>query len=243
MMHHFVVSGELIGVSAIAFTPAQCHQITRVLRLHGGDEVVALDGRGAQYRVRLSIEGGSVSGEIIGPATDCREPRLRVTLLAAPPRGERWEWLLQKGTEIGVARFVPLVARYSQPGSASVKPRHLEIVREATEQCRRLLLPEIAQPCPLPTALRAAAATDETLAVLLWEGASDRGLTEVVRPALQRGCRDVRLFIGPEGGFHADEVALARELGLAVASLGPLILRAETAGLVAAALTLGNSSH
>lgn len=237
-MHHFVVPPQAIDGAAVGFTPAQSHQIARVLRLRSGDEVVALDGCGAQYRVRLAVGGGGVRGEIVGPAAECHEPRLRVALLAAPPRGERWEWLLQKGTEVGVARFVPLVARYSQPGTATVKPRHREIVREAAEQCRRLLVPEIAEPCPLPAVLRDAARTRDAVTVLLWEGAREPHLGAALRPALARGIVDVRLTLGPEGGLHPDEVALARELELTIAGLGPLILRAETAGLVAAAIAL-----
>lgn len=237
-MQHFVVSPAAIAGTTVAFSPAQWRQMARVLRLRDGDTVVVLDGQGAQYVVRLAVAGGRVEGEILAPASVCHEPRLRVTLLVAPPRGERWEWLLQKGTEIGVARFAPVVARYSQPGTAMVKPRHREIVREATEQCRRLLLPQINEPQPLAQALAASAGPDDTTTVLLWEGAAEPHLTAALRPALARGVAGVHLVIGPEGGFHADEVALARKVGVTIASLGPLILRSETAGLVAATIAL-----
>ncbi len=237
-MHHFVIAPSQIDGDAVRFSPAQSHQIARVLRLRDGDEAVALDGRGAQYVVRLRIAGATVVGDVVGPADACREPDRRVTLLAAPPRGERWEWLLQKCTEVGVARFVPVLIRYVQAGAATVKPRHREIVREATEQCRRLLMPEIAASRPLEQALCEATQTPGAMTVLLWEGAPDVGLCEALRPAVARGVREIFLVIGPEGGFHPDEVTLARECGAAVAGLGPLILRAETAAVVAAALAL-----
>ena len=237
-MQHFVVPPTSVAGDAVAFSTAQARQIARVLRLRSGDRVVALDGQGAQYLVELEVAADAVAGRIVAPATACHEPRLRVTLLAAPPKGERWEWLLQKGTEVGVACFAPVVARYAQPGTTTVKPRHHEIVREATEQCRRLLLPHIAEPRPLPEALRDAAHDRAATTVLLWEGTDEPLLAEALRPALAAGIADVRLVVGPEGGFHRDEVALARELGIAVAGLGPLILRAETAGLVAAAIAL-----
>src|SRR5690242_10282978 len=144
-MQHFVVPPASIVGDAVAFSTAQARQIVRVLRLRNGERVVALDGQGAQHLAELEVTASGVTGRIVGPATACHEPRLRVTLLAAPPKGERWEWLLQKGTEVGVACFEPVVARYTQPGTATVKPRHREIVREATEQCRRLLLPHIAE--------------------------------------------------------------------------------------------------
>src|SRR5437588_6943460 len=208
-MHHFVVPpGSLCG-DTVAFSPDQGHQIARVLRLRSGDEVIVLDGRGGQYRTRLVVHGTRASGTLLGPATGCHGPRLRVTVLVAQPRGERWEWLLQKGTEIGVAQFMPVVAHYAQPGTAAVKPRHHVIVREAAEQCRRLLVPSIAVPQPLAVAVRAASGTNEATTVLLWEGARACPLPEALRPALEHGITDVRLIIGPEGGLHPDEVALA----------------------------------
>ena len=237
-MHHFVVPPKAICGETVAFPPDQGRQIARVLRLRSGDEVIVLDGRGGQYRARLVVHGTRASGTLLGPATECHEPRLRVTLLVAPPRGERWEWLLQKGTEIGVAHFVPVVARHSQPGTATVKPRHHVIVREAAEQCRRLLVPPIAAPQPLAVAACAAACTNDAATILLWEGAQDCPLPEALRPALEHGITDVRLIIGPEGGWHPDEVALAQGLGIPLAGLGPLILRTETAGPVAAAIAL-----
>lgn len=237
-MQHFVVRQDAIRDNTIAFLPAQAHQITRVLRLRDGAEVIVLDGLGAQYRVRLAIEGKVTRGEIVGLAEACHEPERCVTLLVAPPRGDRWEWLLQKGTEIGVARFVPLITRYAQPGAATVKPRHREIVREAVEQCRRLLLPVIEQPRTFAQALTGPAHEDASAAVLLWEGTRESSLATALRPALARGITDLRLIIGPEGGFHPDEVALARDVGVPMAGLGPTILRTETAGLVAATIAL-----
>lgn len=237
-MHHFVLPAQCIRDNTVTFLPAQAHHITRVLRLRDGDEVVVLDGVGAQYHVRLAINGKEVSGEISGPATACHEPRRRVTLLVAPPKGERWEWLLQKGTEIGVARFVPIITRYAQPGTATIKPRHHEIVREAVEQCLRLLMPAIEEPQPFAQALTDLARASDAVTVLLWEGKREQTLGMALRPALARGVTDLRLIIGPEGGFHPNEVALAHDLGLPIAGLGPTILRIETAGLVAATIAL-----
>lgn len=241
-MHHFVVAPDQLDNGLVRFTLAQSHQITRVLRLGAGDEVVVLDGAGAQYRTVLARADGqlALAGQIAGVTDACHEPRLNVTMLVAPPRGERWEWLLQKCTEIGVARFVPIVARYSQPGSTAIKPRHREIVREATEQCRRLLMPAIAAPQKLDDALVDASLAHSAASVLLWE-ANDGprpSLAAALLPAQQRGVTAIRLFIGPEGGFHADEVAQARARGITVAGLGPLILRSETAAIVAAAIAL-----
>lgn len=237
-MHHFVVPQVAIHNGIVTFSPTQAHQITRVLRLRDGDAVVALDGLGAQYRVRLAMDGKEVHGEIAGPAEACHEPERRVTLWVAPPKGERWEWLLQKGTEIGVSRFAPMVTRYSQPGTATAKPRHQEIVREAVEQCRRLLVPSIDAPQPFAQALATTSSRDGAATILLWEGCREQTLGARLRPLLQAGATELRLIVGPEGGFHTEEVALARELGITVAGLGPTILRTETAALVGATIAL-----
>ena len=132
------------------------------------------------------------------------------------------------------------MARYSQPGTAVVKPRHREIVREATEQCRRLLVPPIEEPRPLADALTTPRARDGATS-LLWEdaGGEDRlGLAAMLRARRQKDEGEIQVVVGPEGGFPPDEVALARALGVSLAGLGPLILRTETAALVAAALAL-----
>src|SRR5262249_23922704 len=137
----------------------------------------------------------------------------------------------------GVSRFVPLITRYSQPGSTTIRPRHHEIVREAVEQCRSLLVPEICMPQPFAQALHTAS-NAAGITVLLWEEHGDDTLAEMLGAQSGVEASEIRLVIGPEGGFHADEVALARELGIAVAGLGPLILRSETAVLVAATIAL-----
>ncbi len=242
MTQHFVVAPEAIQGDAVVFSVAQAHQMTRVLRQTDGAEVIVLDGQGAQYRVHLSIAGKYVAGTVRGGAEACYEPARRVSLLVAPPKGDRWEWLLQKGTELGVACFQPIVTRYAQPGAAVVKPRHHEIVREAVEQCRRLKLPEIAPPRPLADALREAVQTPDHAVVMLWEGDhAGQGvlpLSALLDGEMGDAGRHIVLIVGPEGGFHDEETALARDLGVALASLGPLILRTETAALAAAALVL-----
>lgn len=205
-----------------------------MLRLRDSDEVIALDGVGAQYHVRLAIEGKQVRGKVVAPATARHEPERRVAL----PKGERWEWLPRKGTEIGVARFVPVVARYSQSGTAVIRPRHREVVREATKQCRRLLVPPIEEPRPFADVLTSATRAADTSIVLLWEGAGESNLTEALHTAKERSMGYMQILVGPEGGFHPDEVALARDVGVPLAGLGPLIPRTETAAFIAAALAL-----
>jgi len=164
------------------------------------------------------------------------EPPLPLILFQSLLKREKFEWILQKGTEIGVTRFVPLVTQRSLVQQTAVKPakmaRWRKIITEAAEQCRRGRIPRLDEPRTLPAALAMLPA--DTLALIPWEEEQRRPLPDVgnLTPAA------LALFIGPEGGFAATEVALALEHGCQSVTLGPRILRAETAALASAAVLL-----
>jgi len=144
--------------------------------------------------------------------------------------------VLEKGTELGVSRFVPLVSGRAQvktEGGSQRAERWRRIVTEAAEQCGRGRVPAVDP----PLAFREAVRTAPGLRLLPWEGERSQGLRTYLhsvkpKPAI------VSVLIGPEGGFSAEEAALAREAGCLAVSLGPRILRSETAGIVAAALVM-----
>jgi 16S rRNA (uracil1498-N3)-methyltransferase len=225
--------------------PALMHQIAGVLRLAPGDRVALLDGTGAQYIVALErVERrGSVTGIVEQVEQAGGEPHAQLTMFLPLIRAERFEWALQKGTELGVAAFVPTVcARSLSDGGPAAKKleRWRAIVREAAEQSRRGRLPPVEPPIPFADAcLRAAGTT----ALLLWEGSGARGLRAVLRgshPPLPvwergRGGEGFSILSGPEGGLSDDERRTAAEHGIIEVSLGARTLRAETAPLVAAA--------
>ncbi len=237
-MHRFFVPPEWIRGGRVRFGDGIDRQIVRVLRLRPGDGVWALDGRGRAFRVVLrQADRRGVWGEIVEEVDALgSEPAREVILYPALIKAERFEWLLQKGTEVGVAAFRPLLTRRTvvkAPG-AQRWARWGRIVREAAEQSGRGRLPELAAPQPLTAALEKLPPGEP--AAILWVGASSRSLGETL--AGWSDAPRVHLFIGPEGGFAPEEVAAAREAGCAPVSVGPRILRAETAGLIAAALTL-----
>ena len=239
--HHFFVDPAALTDQAVFFSPEQERQITRVLRLGEGDMVIVLDGLGRAVEARLTVRGRQVTGQVVGPSTRCSEPGLTVTIYQAVIRPERMEWLLQKGAEVGVRGFVPLSTARGQRGGAPSEARAgrlRAVLREAAEQSRRLLIPQ------LGPALGAAAAFEQVGAamrdqpnvhgLLLWEGQGERRLEAVLRGRVAAG-HAVHVLVGPEGGWAPEEVAAARQAGLTLASLGPRLLRAETAALVAAA--------
>jgi len=232
--HRFFLPPASFSAGEVEFSQEATHQIVRVLRLRRHDEVIALDGMGMEYVVRLEELQPTVTGSIVEPRANQGEPRTRVTLYLGMLKAAKLELVLQKGTEIGVSRFVPMLterAVAAEPGPTRQR-RFDTIVREAAEQSGRGRIPEVGTPLALGDALTQVAG----IKILLWEEERATGLGNI---PLEVGT-PVNLFIGPEGGFSITEVALARDAGAAVASLGRRILRAETAAIVAAALVLAS---
>ncbi|MCC7368363.1 MAG: 16S rRNA (uracil(1498)-N(3))-methyltransferase [Chloroflexi bacterium] len=240
--HRFFVQPDALhdarpGVDVV-LTGSQAHQISRVLRLKSGQQVVLLAGDGQEHLVRLTeVRSSTVVGTVESVRAGRPEPRLTLTLYQALVPRERFETVLQKGSEVGVARFVPTWCERSiVPRGEAVDDKRLErwrrVVTEAAEQCERSTVPEVGRPAKLADALAEAAAHGPV--VVAWERESERGLREVLR----NGKVSMALFVGPEGGFSGSEIELARRLGALTVSLGPRILRTETAGPILAALAL-----
>lgn len=254
VMHRFFVSPSAVQETSVVLRGDVAHQIYRVLRMRPGDHAVVLDDSGWECEVELTRVGRD---EAMGTILDRRlaggEPRVRITLYQSLLKRDNFEWVLQKCTEIGVGAFVPLVSRrtiVSHP--ADVKAGKMErwrrIIAEAAEQSHRGRLPVLRDVLRFEQAMAEVGArlahihpTDKfDLALLPWEKEVCTGLCDCLAAA-KAGRRDpvsVALFIGAEGGFAEEEIALARAHGATTVTLGPRILRAETAAVVAAALML-----
>lgn len=239
-MHRFFITPHQIAHLLVRFDDDQAHQIRRVLRLRPGDRVLALDGLGLQYEVVLEeVTHARVTGLISAKAEASGEPTARLTLFQSLLKREKFEWVLQKGTEIGIAAFVPVITRRSLVRDAEdVRPEKLDrwrrIIKEAAEQSGRGLLPSLTAPIPFEAAAPEALAQDRTL--IAWTGESQR----TVRRALEGSSEgaEIALMIGPEGGFEREEVDEAIAYGVLPVTLGRRILRTETAAIVGAALIL-----
>lgn len=238
-LRRFYVPAGSLRARNVTIGPPLAHRLGRVLRLKRGDRVVLFDGGAREYEVQLTgVSANAVTGVVVGERPAPPEPAARLTLYQALVRANRFDLVLEKGTEIGVSRFVPLLTargrfQNEHEPSALRAERWNRIVTEAAEQSGRARVPEVCPPLTLPDALIQA----RGLRLLPWEAERARGLTEYVRSLAQRP-REVSLFIGPEGGFDKEEVAMAAAAGVVTVSLGPRILRSETAGIVASALVL-----
>jgi 16S rRNA (uracil1498-N3)-methyltransferase len=207
-----------------------------VLRLLPGFEVRAFDGSGQEFVVELTEVGHSASGvvrEILNPST---EPSIRLTLVQGLPKGEKTDFIFQKCTEIGVSEFILTetarsVARIPADRLEGRLERWRSIVREAAEQSGRVRLPEVGL-----KSFKEAMKLPHGVGIIAWEGERETTLSQVI--VRLKTEEHITLFVGPEGGFTEEEIADARTAGIQPVSLGPRILRTETAAVVASALII-----
>lgn len=228
----FALTPEQIQGDRVTFDHAESHHMWAVLRLVPGDLVVAGDGRGQDYTVRLEALGDTAIGTIVRVAPSTGESPLAITLVQGIPKGDKMETIVRAATELGVHRVLPAITERTvirlEPGRWRDRARRWQrIAKEATKQCGRAVTPEIELPRPLEACLDSTIVSGD-LRLCLWEGQA---------PSLARVCDEligtpgtVAALVGPEGGLARDEVELARTRGWTIASLGPRILRTETAG-------------
>lgn len=237
MMHRFFVTLDAIHGDAVNFQRAQAHQIRDVLRMRAGQEVVVLDNAGAEFSVVLTeCTRENVRGEIAERREARGEPAVEMILYQALLKSDKMEWVLQKGTEVGVGAFVPVKTARSIADTVS-KQKHArwtQIVTEGAEQAGRGKIPTVDALQSFDGAL-AAARTRGGATFVLWENEDARDLSSALDGT---EAKTLHLFVGPEGGLTEQEIETAQKAGAQSITLGPRILRAETAGLVAASAIL-----
>lgn len=235
-MHRFFVPPDALKEGEVVLRGELAHQVRDVLRLRPGEEIVTLDNTGAAFRVQLeSVGRDTARGRVVERVEVGSEPRTRIVLYQALVKADKFEWVLQKGTEAGVAGFVPVRTRRAVADhvGASKRTRWRRILKEAAEQAGRARIPTLGEVLSLSAALEQARAGGG-LRLVPYEGEKRRSLRAVLTPPPER----VSLLIGPEGGLEEAEVAEAEAHGFLPVTLGPRILRTETAGLAAAAAIL-----
>lgn len=231
MARLFVPPERLVGHTVMVDGDAHRH-LTKVLRLTPGAEVTLFDGCGTEIAGQLASVGPRSAEISLGQRRVVPVPSSALTLLQVLPRGARMDLIVQKTTELGISRIVPILGQRSVARSPRDGGRRWQkIAQEAARQSGRADVPEIAPVQPLVQALADAQRPDGQRFVL-WEEERSHSL----RHALTATRQAVALLIGPEGGLAAEEVTQARDHGFVVAGLGPRILRSETAAIVAVVL-------
>ena len=229
------VDAPLVAGAQVQLPPFAAEHLTRVLRLPDGAALTCFNGDGndyaatliAQSRDRVLVRIGTASG-------NPHESPLRITLVQAIARGERMDLILQKATELGVHRIVPVVSERTEvkldEDRADRRLRHWQrVVESACEQCGRAYVPQV-EPARDLTLVAADASRVATLKLAMHPG-GDR-----LRDAAPAGTEEAMLAVGPEGGFSERDLDALALAGFRRLRLGPRILRTETAGLAALAL-------
>ena len=222
--HRFFVDPGTVSGDRFELPEAISHQVTRVLRLRDGAELVLLEGDGQEFRCRL--DDGWL--DVVSRTPSLGEPNHRLTVAQALLKGDHLEPVVRHGTEVGICRFELIVTERCV--AREVSPARLArlgaVAREAAEQSERGIVPEVVAPVQLTEVIGPGS-------VLLFERTGGSRLSELPAPE--------RLVIGPEGGFTSDEVAAAERAGATVAGLGPRILRSEAVAIAAAAVVLSRT--
>jgi 16S rRNA (uracil1498-N3)-methyltransferase len=240
------VTGALKSGAEVAIDKPQAHYLRNVLRLKPGDHVLAFNGKDGEWQAALADgkRAALVLGEQTRPQTEPRD----LHYLFAPLKHERLDYMVQKAVEMGVSRLQPVLTRNTQ-----VKRVNLERMRanaiEAAEQCGVLSIPEIAEPLTFARALVArkpdrllvfcdeAADVKDPVAALAGAREAPSAMLPLTMSGAGSGPQPLALLIGPEGGFAEEErSALLKATNVVRLSLGPRILRADTAAVAALAL-------
>jgi 16S rRNA (uracil1498-N3)-methyltransferase len=231
--HRFYLEEQLPGIPGceVAITGEPAHRIASVLRMRAGERLALFDGS-RELECELLEVRPRVKARVIARLPDM-PPSRHLTLFQALIRPNRFEWLIEKVTEIGVSAIVPVVTERVAVRARSIGAgrfdRWSRIAIEASEQSGRRCLPALREPLDFAVAVKSAPKP----AMFAWEGMRAEPASRIESDATE-----LSLFIGPEGGWSEDEVALARREELTFMSLGPNTLRSETAAVVAAAFLL-----
>lgn len=241
-MHRFFLTGPFAAGEPLPLEPSDLHHLRDVLRLAAGAQVAVVEPAGRAFVVQLTaVVADGVRAAFLRPLPAPDVPR--VVLVQGLAKGEKMDLVIRQATELGVERIVPLatarsVVRLDERKAAERGLRWQRIAAEAAKQSQQVRVPLISALVDVPGV--PAALAECACALVAWEEAAGApSIAEAIGAASLAASDAVAVIVGPEGGFTSGEVALLAAAGARTVSLGPTVLRTETAGVVAAALALG----
>jgi 16S rRNA (uracil1498-N3)-methyltransferase len=234
--HRFYAPAAQINDSRITLAPEEAHHLTRVLRLGEGAQVFVFDGEGSEWACEVArVAKREVELRVMRQLDGEVESPLRLTLAQALIKGDKFDWVVQKATELGVTRIVPLITehcdiRWLEERAEQRAQRWRRVSLEALKQCGRRRLVEISEPTPFENFCQSEAGGDR----LIFSERGGRTLREI--SAELPNVNQLSLCVAPEGGWSERELQKARASDFIAAHLGSRILRTETAAIAAVTL-------
>lgn len=235
-MRRFFIEKSKIAGPIMSITGSDAAHIKKVLRMKPGDRIGLFDGKGFEYEARIeNLFSGSIEVSITKRFLSASESPVQITVAQALLKDKKMDILARQLTEIGITKLIPFTAVRSVPRPDKKKlsarrKRCEKIAIEALKQCGRGHVTEIGETITFNDVIKVADECD--LKIVFWENES-KPVSDVVQQVNDRHYRKILAVLGPEGGFSEKEIEDARACGFVTASLGPRILRAETAAIVA----------
>lgn len=239
-MHRFFINNENIQDNKIIVIGEDVKHIKNVLRLTEGDTISLCDKQGTDYIVEIcDLLKEKIICSILETKLSSTEPPIEVILYQGVPKSTKMDLIIQKSTELGVAKIVPVITDRTivkiQDRKKEEKKleRWNKITEEAAKQSKRSLIPEVSEILTFEEML--IALKNDGLTIVPYENEKNKGIKEVLKDKV---CKKVNIIIGPEGGFEDKEIEALQTIGSNIVSLGPRILRTETAGFITSAIVL-----
>ncbi len=233
-MHRFFIKSIIKKTKQVIIPENLRHLLINVLRLSVGDKITLFDNSGWEYITELKeIKKDNLIGFIIEKQKNSSEPLIKITLYQPILKSDKFEFILQKGTELGVTNFVPIfcdrsIKRWNDDQILTKKyPRWKKIITEASEQCQRGIIPELNKPLDFTKAITYPNKNMSKFIALT--GNKNSKLKQIPQSNINM---EIGLFTGPEGGFTKEEIELSKANSIKPISLGNRILRAETATII-----------
>ena len=240
-MHKFFVAKENIYDEVAKITGDDVKHIYKVLRLTEGDVININDGQGTEYLGEiLEINKNQVNVNLKEKVELNNESQINISLYQGLPKSAKMDLIVQKTTELGVKTITPIITERvivkNELGEFKKTDRWRRIALEACKQSKRSVIPEVNTPIEFEELLTELKAMD--LIVVPYENQAGFGIKNMIRVIDKEKIRNIAIIIGPEGGFENKEIDILKELGAYIVTLGPRILRTETAGFVTTSILM-----
>ncbi len=231
----YIPAMDIQGRQAVITDEKIIHQISKVLRLHDQDHICVFTSHSEFDLAIIKIEKNKITAEIIKQIEKNREPKNKIFLYQALLKKDKFEWVVQKASELGVNTIIPIVTdnAITRELSPNKMARYKKIAIEATEQSGGIKPPEITESMEFQKVISKLSDLS-ALKIIAWEGEQHNSIKKI----LNQKIKEIHIIIGPEGGFTSKEVNLAVENKITPVTLGQRILRAETAAIATIILFL-----